>query len=187
MKGFYFTKDFVIIPLAVMHGMQSFSVDTVFQNVPNWWYDLCVCICCHSSISFFCFFHFHDPNNCLLHLQNTSLFGLNIVLLSKYLANTKFPCHNGSILTNFMRLTHFCSQSTQQNKGKINNQKTTYLLIMWLCTAYLPPSVMLPHRRLQTLLKQAVELQRERCLYHNTKVDTGLDSVSLLLDHACSR
>uniref|UniRef100_A0A3Q3F5R5 WD repeat-containing protein 26 n=1 Tax=Labrus bergylta TaxID=56723 RepID=A0A3Q3F5R5_9LABR len=52
---------------------------------------------------------------------------------------------------------------------------------------YLPPSVMLPPRRLQTLLKQAVELQRDRCLYHNTKLDGGLDSVSLLLDHACSR
>uniref|UniRef100_A0A6Q2ZD71 WD repeat-containing protein 26 n=1 Tax=Esox lucius TaxID=8010 RepID=A0A6Q2ZD71_ESOLU len=52
---------------------------------------------------------------------------------------------------------------------------------------YLPPSVMLPPRRLQTLLRQAVELQRERCLYHNTKLDSGLDSVSLLLDHACSR
>ncbi|XP_051900926.1 WD repeat-containing protein 26-like [Pristis pectinata] len=52
---------------------------------------------------------------------------------------------------------------------------------------YLPPSVMLPPRRLQTLLRQAVELQRDRCLYHNTKADTNLDSVSLLMDHACSR
>ncbi|XP_069749943.1 WD repeat-containing protein 26-like isoform X2 [Narcine bancroftii] len=52
---------------------------------------------------------------------------------------------------------------------------------------YLPPSVMLPPRRLQTLLRQAVELQRDRCLYHNTKSDTNLDSVSLLMDHACSR
>ncbi|TRY88478.1 hypothetical protein DNTS_005159, partial [Danionella cerebrum] len=41
---------------------------------------------------------------------------------------------------------------------------------------YLPPSVMLPPRRLQTLLRQAVELQRDRCLYHNTKLDTSLDS-----------
>ncbi|KAG7220763.1 hypothetical protein INR49_032006, partial [Caranx melampygus] len=48
---------------------------------------------------------------------------------------------------------------------------------------YLPPSVMLPPRRLQTLLRQAVELQRDRCLYHNTKLDSNLDSVSLLLDH----
>ncbi|KAJ8290923.1 hypothetical protein GJAV_G00019230 [Gymnothorax javanicus] len=52
---------------------------------------------------------------------------------------------------------------------------------------YLPPSVMLPPRRLHTLLRQAVELQRDRCLYHNTKLDSNLDSVSLLLDHACSR
>ncbi|XP_031722090.1 WD repeat-containing protein 26 [Anarrhichthys ocellatus] len=52
---------------------------------------------------------------------------------------------------------------------------------------YLPPSVMLPPRRMQTLLRQAVELQRDRCLYHNTKLDSNLDSVSLLLDHVCSR
>uniref|UniRef100_A0A3B5LNM1 WD repeat-containing protein 26 n=1 Tax=Xiphophorus couchianus TaxID=32473 RepID=A0A3B5LNM1_9TELE len=51
---------------------------------------------------------------------------------------------------------------------------------------YLPPSVMLPPRRLHTLLRQAVELQRDRCLYHNTKLDNNLDSVSLLLDHVCS-
>uniref|UniRef100_A0A674MN12 WD repeat-containing protein 26 n=1 Tax=Takifugu rubripes TaxID=31033 RepID=A0A674MN12_TAKRU len=52
---------------------------------------------------------------------------------------------------------------------------------------YLPPSVMLPPRRLQTLLRQAVELQMDRCLYHNTKLDSNLDSVSLLLDHVCGR
>uniref|UniRef100_A0A8C3XVI7 WD repeat-containing protein 26 n=1 Tax=Chelydra serpentina TaxID=8475 RepID=A0A8C3XVI7_CHESE len=52
---------------------------------------------------------------------------------------------------------------------------------------YLPPSVMLPPRRLQNLLRQAVELQRDRCLYHNTKLDNNLDSVSLLIDHVCSR
>lgn len=46
---------------------------------------------------------------------------------------------------------------------------------------------MLPPRRLQTLLRQAVDMQRDRCLYHNTKLDSSLDSVSLLLDHACSR
>ncbi|XP_048880810.1 WD repeat-containing protein 26-like isoform X2 [Brienomyrus brachyistius] len=52
---------------------------------------------------------------------------------------------------------------------------------------YLPPSVMLPPRRLHCLLRQAVELQRDRCLYHNTQLDSSLDSVSLLLDHVCSR
>lgn len=60
-------------------------------------------------------------------------------------------------------------------------------LLLSALVAYLPPSVMLPPRRLQTLLRQAVELQRDRCLYHNTKLDSSLDSVSLLLDHVCSR
>ncbi|XP_014671792.1 PREDICTED: WD repeat-containing protein 26-like [Priapulus caudatus] len=53
--------------------------------------------------------------------------------------------------------------------------------------SFLPPSVMLPPRRLQTLLLQAVELQQERCPYHNTTVNTGLENVSLLMDHMCSR
>ncbi len=68
-----------------------------------------------------------------------------------------------------------------------------YYFISYVCIyicvflAYLPPAVMLPPRRLQTLLRQAVEMQRDRCLYHNTKLDSSLDSVSLLLDHVCSR
>ncbi|KAG7262749.1 hypothetical protein CRUP_028410 [Coryphaenoides rupestris] len=69
-----------------------------------------------------------------------------------------------------------------EGKGSLSRTKLLDKL-----QTYLPPSVMLPPRRLQTLLRQAVELQRERCLYHNTKMDGGMDSVSLLLDHACSR
>ncbi|XP_078590765.1 WD repeat-containing protein 26-like isoform X2 [Branchiostoma floridae x Branchiostoma japonicum] len=53
--------------------------------------------------------------------------------------------------------------------------------------AYMPPSVMLPPRRLQTLLSQAIELQKERCPYHNTKNEDSLQNMSLLLDHVCSR
>lgn len=53
--------------------------------------------------------------------------------------------------------------------------------------ALMPPSVMLPPNRLKTLIGQAVELQTEQCLYHNTKQVMSLDSVSLLSDHSCSR
>lgn len=56
-----------------------------------------------------------------------------------------------------------------------------------LVAAFLPPSVMLPPRRLFTLLHQAVELQKDRCLYHNTGRDERLQDVSLLMDHSCSR
>ncbi|XP_072030182.1 WD repeat-containing protein 26-like, partial [Amphiura filiformis] len=54
--------------------------------------------------------------------------------------------------------------------------------------AFLPPSVMLPPRRLYTLLNQAIELQKHRCPYHNTniKAEDGLQTISLLFDHICS-
>lgn len=44
---------------------------------------------------------------------------------------------------------------------------------------------MLPPRRLHSLLKQAVELQAERCEYHDISWTTDLDNVSLLQDHDC--
>lgn len=53
--------------------------------------------------------------------------------------------------------------------------------------AFLPPSVMLPPRRLITLLNQAVELQKDKCPFHNTKFDNNLEAVSLLMDHVCSK
>ncbi|KAJ3062592.1 hypothetical protein HDU98_001529 [Podochytrium sp. JEL0797] len=42
---------------------------------------------------------------------------------------------------------------------------------------------MLPERRLETLLQQAVEQQAKKCLYHNVPND----SISLLNDHSCPR
>ena len=54
-------------------------------------------------------------------------------------------------------------------------------------SAFLPASVMLPPHRLRTLLNQAVELQKEKCPYHNTKLEVGMHSFSLLSDHLCSR
>lgn len=53
--------------------------------------------------------------------------------------------------------------------------------------SFLPPTVMLPPRRLLTLLNQAVELQKDKCPFHNTKIENNLDAVSLLIDHVCSR
>lgn len=51
---------------------------------------------------------------------------------------------------------------------------------------FLPPSIMLPPRRLHALLSQAVELQKERCPFHNVKSSTPFENVSLLNDHVCS-
>lgn len=46
---------------------------------------------------------------------------------------------------------------------------------------------MLPPRRLQCLLNQAVELQKDRCPYHNIKVDSDFNDFPLLVDHLCSK
>lgn len=52
---------------------------------------------------------------------------------------------------------------------------------------YLPPAVMLPPRRLRTLLCQAVKLQKEQCPFHNDLNESGLEGVSLLVDHVCDK
>jgi WD40 repeat protein len=71
---------------------------------------------------------------------------------------------------------------------KVNNlkQKKNFLLkIIFL--EYLPPDIMLPPKRLESLLSQAVELQQERCTYHVQPGKLTLDDVSLLKDHACTK
>ena len=48
---------------------------------------------------------------------------------------------------------------------------------------------MLPPRRLKNLLGQAFELQKDKCVFHNTTADEDppFDSVSLLTDHVCTK
>lgn len=48
---------------------------------------------------------------------------------------------------------------------------------------FIPPLVMLPSKRLSTLLSQAVQLQRERCILHLN--DTDSEHVDLTSDHIC--
>ncbi|XP_067119532.1 WD repeat-containing protein 26-like isoform X1 [Centruroides vittatus] len=72
--------------------------------------------------------------------------------------------------------------SKWEGKGKTSREK-----LMEKLQAYLPPTIMLPPRRLQTLLCQAVELQRDRCPYHISKPGIGIENISLLIDHVCSR
>lgn len=50
---------------------------------------------------------------------------------------------------------------------------------------YIPPSIMIPARRLPTLLDQALSHQQHHCLYHNTRLDAS--SYSMLYDHQCGK
>eukprot|EP00246_Nothoceros_aenigmaticus_P008830 TRINITY_DN2392_c0_g2_i2.p1 TRINITY_DN2392_c0_g2~~TRINITY_DN2392_c0_g2_i2.p1 ORF type:complete len:271 (-),score=42.43 TRINITY_DN2392_c0_g2_i2:100-912(-) len=47
----------------------------------------------------------------------------------------------------------------------------------------LPPSIMIPEKRLEQLVDQALEVQREACIFHNT-CDNAL---CLYVDHRCGR
>ncbi|XP_073990126.1 WD repeat-containing protein 26 isoform X2 [Rhodnius prolixus] len=69
-----------------------------------------------------------------------------------------------------------------EGKGSVSRSK-----LMDKLQQFLPPSIMLPPRRLYALLTQAVELQKEKCPYHNTKMEDGIENISLLVDHRCSR
>uniref|UniRef100_A0A8C5L637 WD repeat-containing protein 26 n=1 Tax=Jaculus jaculus TaxID=51337 RepID=A0A8C5L637_JACJA len=97
----------------------------------------------------------------------------------------KYNTERIHVLSGYLMCSHaedLRAKAEWEGKGAASRSKLLDKL-----QTYLPPSVMLPPRRLQTLLRQAVELQRDRCLYHNTKLDNNLDSVSLLIDHVCSR
>ncbi|XP_051880911.1 WD repeat-containing protein 26 isoform X3 [Pristis pectinata] len=97
----------------------------------------------------------------------------------------KYNTERIHILSGYLMCSHtddLRAKAEWEGKGTVSRSKLLDKLQM-----YLPPTVMLPPRRLQTLLRQAVELQRDRCLYHNTKLDGNLDSMSLLIDHVCSR
>jgi WD40 repeat protein len=50
---------------------------------------------------------------------------------------------------------------------------------------YIPPSIMIPQRRLATLLRQAREYQHSRCVYHNSPLETS--TFSLYTDHHCNK
>lgn len=52
---------------------------------------------------------------------------------------------------------------------------------------FLPPNVMLPPRRLESLILQAIDSQYEKCPFHNNKDKYSIDSLSLLKDHVCSK
>eukprot|EP00249_Psilotum_nudum_P020318 c27652_g1_i1 orf=473-2251(-) len=71
--------------------------------------------------------------------------------------------------------------------GTSNNKKcprlNSRLQLLEELQELLPPSIMIPEKRLEQLVEQALNVQREACLFHNS-LDQAL---SLYTDHRCSR
>ncbi|MQL82331.1 hypothetical protein Taro_014790 [Colocasia esculenta] len=69
------------------------------------------------------------------------------------------------------------------SEGKSFNGARSRLKLLEDLQKLLPPTVMIPERRLEHLVEQALNVQREACMFHNS-----LDnSLSLYSDHQCGR
>jgi len=77
------------------------------------------------------------------------------------------------------------SESRRGSPGR-DSPPLSRMAVMERLQAYLPPSIMLPPRRLVTLLNQATQHQRDTCLYHN-RLDDGGPPDTFAMDHQCSR
>ena len=69
-----------------------------------------------------------------------------------------------------------------------NRESHSRWQLMEKLQTYLPAAIMLPPRRLLTLLSQAAQFQTERCIYHNRASGSPvLDSTYLAVDHVCPK
>lgn len=87
-------------------------------------------------------------------------------------------------LSSYMMCTN--NQELYQRTGWEGRGLKSRTRLMDRLQSYLPASVMLPPRRLRSLLLQAVEYQTERCACHDMAWKTDLENVSLLVDHNCA-
>ncbi|KAF3784909.1 WD repeat-containing protein 26 [Nymphaea thermarum] len=74
-----------------------------------------------------------------------------------------------------------CNELVLGNKGLLH--RSTRFRLLEELQKLLPPAVMVPERRLEYLVEQALTVQRESCIFHNS-VDSAL---SLYTDHQCGR
>ena len=73
---------------------------------------------------------------------------------------------------------------------KANRNKSANLPMyfhVFIYVGFLPATVMLPPDRLEVLIKQALQHQKENCIYHNSTLDNDLNAISILTDHKCTR
>jgi len=88
-------------------------------------------------------------------------------------------------LSSFLMCTDQCNlKSLSKWAGKSDTSRQN---LMNKLQTFLPPNVMLPPHRLESLLNQSISYQCDKCPYHNTSEKGSLDSWSFLRDHVCSK
>ncbi|XP_041469175.1 WD repeat-containing protein 26-like [Lytechinus variegatus] len=106
--------------------------------------------------------------------------------LRKELTPLKYNTDRVHVLSGFLMCSNkdeLRDKASWAGKGPESRGK-----LMEQLQSFLPASVMLPPRRLYTLLGQAVDLQKTRCPFHNTRLgEESLQNMSLLFDHVCNR
>ena len=76
--------------------------------------------------------------------------------------NNRSPTAKGNGLN-----TNSSTNGVESSTSKSITDVSTRRALMDSLQSYLPATIMLPPKRLLTLLNQAAEFQTERCLYHN--------------------
>ncbi|CAF3497961.1 unnamed protein product [Adineta steineri] len=82
----------------------------------------------------------------------------------------------------FNSIKDMCKAANWSGKGLTSREN-----LMEKLQKYFPPNIMLPPKRLESLLSQAIEFQQDRCTYHIKPGKLSIEDVSLLQDHACSK
>lgn len=88
-------------------------------------------------------------------------------------------------------LSSFLMCSDQSNLKSLSKwsgkNATSRQQLMNKLQTFLPPNIMLPQHRLETLLDQSISYQCEKCPYHNVAKKGTVDSWCFLRDHVCSK
>ncbi|CAF0901227.1 unnamed protein product [Rotaria sordida] len=90
--------------------------------------------------------------------------------------------HQLTVFLMFNSIKDMCKAANWSGKGFTSRDK-----LMEKLQKYFPPDIMLPPKRLESLLSQAIELQQERCTYHVKPGKLSIEDISLLQDHACTK
>ena len=88
-------------------------------------------------------------------------------------------------------LSSFLMCSDQLNLKSLSKwcgkNATSRQQLMSKLQTFLPPNIMLPPHRLETLLDQAISFQCDKCPYHNSAKKGSVDGWSFLRDHVCTK